>query len=231
VAGAGDGVTASTTIAARGAEFGSAAIVHPASGITRDPRTMLAIPDTAGTGTITHQTIGHRTPPSGRFIVRPRTIRETQATAHPPIARPAIARRPITPVIVRRQITPVIVRRPTIPEIVRRPINPEMEIVRALRTIDQIQGHHRTDLNPDRPDQAPGRPLLQNLHHRPGPRRKTGLQHNRPDQPRRTSQRHHRTGPRRNLSQRTPEGIAEVKEVKGKDSPGEGATRIRANTS
>ena len=191
---------------------------------------MLAIRDTAGTGTITHQTTGHRTPRSGRSIVRPRTIRETQAIAHPPIARPAIA---------RRLITPVIVRRPTIPEIVRRPISPEMEtgqglnlemeIVRALRTLDQTQGHHRTDLNQGKLD----RPLLRNLHHRPGPRHKTDPRRNRPDRPRRTSQRHHRPGPRHNPSQRTPGGIAEVKdkEVKDKDSPGEGATRIRVNTS
>ena len=183
---------------------------------------MLAILGTAGTGTITHQTIGHRTPPSGRFIVRPRTIRETQATAHPPIARPAIARRPITPVIVRRLITRAIVRRAINPEMGTGPgLNLEMEIGRALRTIDQTQGRLR------KPDRA----LLQNLHRRPGRLRKTGPQHNRPDRPRRTSQRHHRTGPRHNLSQRTPEGIAEVKEVKAKDSPGEGATRIRANTS
>ena len=200
------------------------AIVHPASGITRDLRTMPDIPATAGTGTIAHQTTGHRTPRSGRSIVRPLIIRETQAIARPPIAR--------------RLTIPVIVRRPLIPEIVRRPINPEMEtgpglnlemeIGRALRTIGQIQGRLRTDLNPDKPD----RPLLQSLHHRPSPRRKTGLQHNRPDRPRRTSQRHHRTVPRRNPSQRTPGGIAEVKdkEVKDKDNPREGATRIRANT-
>ncbi len=193
------------------------------------------IPGTAGTGTITHQTTGHRTPPSDRFIVRPRIIRETQAIARRLIT-PGIVRRPTTPGIVRRPITPVIVHRLITRDIVRRLIipemetaqvlNPEMEIGRALRTIGQIQGRLRTDLNPDKPD----RPLLQSLHHRPSPRRKTGLQHNRPDQPRRTSQRHHRTDPRRNLSQRTPEGIAEVKEVKDKDSPREGAIRIRANT-
>lgn len=184
------------------------------------------IPGTAGTGTITHQTTGHRTPPSDRFIVRPRIIRETQAIARPPIAHLAIARRPITPVIVHRLITRDIVRRLIIPEMeTAQVLNPEMEIGRALRTIDQTQERLRTDLNPDKPD----RPLLQSLHHRPSPRRKTGLQHNRPDRPRRTSQRHHRTDPRRNLSQRTPEGIAEVKD-KGKDSPREGAIRIRANT-
>jgi hypothetical protein len=107
-------------------------------------------------------------------------------------------------------------------------LNLEMEIGRALRTIGQIQGRLRTDLNPDKPD----RPLLQSLHHRPDLRRKTGHRHNRTDRPRRTSQRHHRTVPRHNPSQQTPVEIAEVKEVKdkGKDSPREGAIRIRANT-
>jgi hypothetical protein len=185
---------------------------------------MLAIQGTEGIGTIVHPTTGHRTPPSGRFIVHPRTIRETQATAHPPIARPVIVRRPITPVIVRRPTTPEIVRRPINPEMeTGQGLNLEMEIVRALRTIDQTQGHHRPDLSQDKPD----RHLLQNLHRRPGRHRKTGPQHNRPDRHRRTSQQHRRTDPRHNPGQRTPGGIAEVKD---KDSPGEGATRIRADT-
>jgi hypothetical protein len=221
---------ASTTIAARGAEFGSAAIVHPASGIILDRPTTPAIPGTAATGTIIHPTTAHRTPLSGRFIVRPRIILEAQAIAHPPIAHPVIVRRPTPPDIARQPITPAIVRRPINPEMETGPgLNLEMEIDRALRTIDQTQGRLRTDLNPDKPD----RPLLQNLHHRLGLRRKTGPKHNRPDRPRRISQLHHRPGPHHKTSQRTPGEIAEVRDkaVKGRDNPGEGATRIRANTS
>ena len=82
---AGDGVgdaAASTTIAARGAAFGSAAIVHPLSGTARGLCIMQATQDMAGIGAIAHPTTGHRTPPNDRFIARPGIIRQTPAIDH-----------------------------------------------------------------------------------------------------------------------------------------------------
>jgi hypothetical protein len=102
VAGDGDGVAASTTIAAHGEESGSAAIVHLPSGITRGHPTTPATPDTAATGTIAHPTTVHPMPPARQSTARPRTIRETPAIAHPPI-NPAIVPQPITQAIALQQ--------------------------------------------------------------------------------------------------------------------------------
>src|SRR5271170_8159629 len=69
------------------------------SGITLAPPIMSVIPDMAATGAIVHPTIGHRTPPSGRFTDRPRLSRDI--VPHP---IRDIVRRPISRVIVRRPL-------------------------------------------------------------------------------------------------------------------------------
>jgi hypothetical protein len=92
VVGDGDGVTASTTIAAHGEESGSAAIAHPPTGITLAHPTTPTIPDTVATGAIAHPTTARPTLTGRPSTVRRRITPATQATAHPRIVPPAIAR-------------------------------------------------------------------------------------------------------------------------------------------
>jgi len=73
--GVGDAATSSTTIVARGAESGLAAIVRQWSGIIRGLCIMPVGLDMAGTGAIVRRIIGHLIRISGQFIVRLGLIR------------------------------------------------------------------------------------------------------------------------------------------------------------
>jgi hypothetical protein len=180
VAGDGVGVAASTTIAAPGAESGSAAIVHPSTTITRDHPTTQAIPDTAETGTIAHPIIVHPTPSTRRPTALPRIIRATQAIAHPPI-NPAIVLR--QRLCRSSQANPAIGRQPANPEPVPRPASQAHDHQAVANREHDLQAvanqaalaHPRTSQAFSRP--APLPPL--------GPRRKTVLK---PNQRRRTGQ-------------------------------------------
>jgi hypothetical protein len=162
---------------------------------------MPAIQDTVATGTITHRTTAHPTPCTGRFTVRPRIIRETQAIVRRPTVNLDIARRRPTANldIVHQLVSPDIVRRPINREIVRQPLNRSGRVNRARdrqrrRTVPDLHSHGQVPTNRPQDRSQHHKPVQ---HHRPNQRHKIVRLH-RPNQRRKPGQ-HHKPNPRHRL--------------------------------